>query len=168
MYWGLPRSRRNIKRLDTSPRKTRYHAPHRGWTLDRTEGATGGRQTSIPPVVVAKRRAATPEGYPGRYRLSAQRQHGTRSYSTTSPSRSCSDSTTKPRNTQPSMQAWGRSRQAEWASTVSASWSWRCTLGVSISPPYGPGSGGLQHRRGHLFMTPIFSHILVDLSTKSR
>src|SRR5215213_10948713 len=30
-----------------------------------TEGATGGRQTSIPPVVVAKRRAGTPEGYPG-------------------------------------------------------------------------------------------------------
>src|SRR5215204_6704271 len=35
----------------------------------------------------------------------AQRRHGTRSYSTTSPSRSCSDSTTQPRNTQPSMQA---------------------------------------------------------------
>src|SRR5918995_3059797 len=60
MYWGLPRSRRNIKRLDTSHRKTRYHALDRGWTFDRTEGATGGRQTSIPPVVVAKRRAGTP------------------------------------------------------------------------------------------------------------
>jgi len=30
-----------------------------------TEGVTGGRQTSIPPVDVAKRRAGTPEGYPG-------------------------------------------------------------------------------------------------------
>src|SRR5215218_8477163 len=32
----------------------------------------------------------------------------------------------------------------------------------------GPGLGVLLHRRGHLFMTPISSHILVDLSTKSR
>src|SRR5215210_4720205 len=32
---------------------------------------------------------------------------------------------------------------------------------------YGPGLGVLAHRRGHLFMTPKFSHMLVELSTKS-
>src|SRR5829696_3429068 len=56
-----------------------------------------------------------PEGYPGPiiYSNALQRRHGTRMYSTTSPSRSCSDSTTRPRNTQPSMQAWGRRRSRE-------------------------------------------------------
>src|SRR5215211_2783689 len=42
-------------------------------------GATGGRQTSIPPVVVAKRRARTPEGYSARslsaIRAAAARHH---------------------------------------------------------------------------------------------
>src|SRR5215204_6455807 len=70
----------------------------------------------LPP----KSRAGTPRRIPRPdYLLYAlQRRHGTRMYSTTSPSRSCSDSTTRPRNTQPSMQAWGRSswwsRAAAW------------------------------------------------------
>src|SRR5918995_4498706 len=82
---------------------------------------------SILPMVhllSPKSRAGTPQRMPRPdYLLYAlQRRHGTRMYATTSPSRSCSDSTTRPRNTQPSMQAQGcrRSRLLNCASTVSS------------------------------------------------
>src|SRR5215218_7588133 len=44
----------------------------------------------------------------------------------------------------------------------------RYTGGVHKHPLMGRASGCDQHRRGHLFMTPVFSHMLVEMSTKSR
>ena len=56
----------------------------------------GDLQVASPIFYKGQRRLAYTAWERG-YRLSAQRRQGTRSYSTTSPSRSCSDSTTRPR-----------------------------------------------------------------------